>query len=104
MSELHGLPGIYRVTIRRDKVRGAVRPEAEALDGREFEFRPGWQIRDERPEYSGELAMIPDWRSTTHPYPEHGPPWIASGDLVFIAEKTYPKPPAPGQLELGDPP
>jgi hypothetical protein len=66
--------GIYRVTIRRDAVRGAVRPEAEALDGREFEFRPGLadQACTKAPRIrAGELAMIPDWRSTTHPYPEH---------------------------------
>lgn len=99
--EIHGVRGIYRVVIRRDLLRGGVRPEAETLDGREFEFRPGWTITSERPEYAGEWAMVPVWNSATHPYPDDAPPWIASGDLTLVAEQRYEFPSQQAQKDLG---
>jgi hypothetical protein len=93
MSELHGVPGRYRVAPRSEHL--------EPLRDREFEFRVGPVIGlHESVTRAGELAMIP----VDPVYPEDAPLWIASGDLVLVAEKTYPKPPAPGQLELGDTP
>lgn len=71
----------YRVAIRRNF--GYVRPEAEQLDGRVYEFEPGWLIGEEDTNiYIGETAMI----AMDKNYPNDAPAWIASGDLVKVGE------------------
>lgn len=80
---MHGIRGVYLVDLRCDGMRFA-RPQAHAaLDGRMFEFRPGWQLGgEERAQFVNELAMIPVRDNPEHPYPEDGPDWMPSGDLV----------------------
>lgn len=70
---------LYTVKIRRGedwKVRSDL--NIDAVDGKQFLFRPGWDItREDSSIYVGEVAMIP------YPdnYPHDAPGWIASGDL-----------------------
>ena len=64
-----------RVVIRR-QWKEPVRPEAEQLDGRVFEFTYGWKMGETDP-YPGEIAYIPRDAS----YPHGAPTWIAEGDL-----------------------
>jgi len=67
-----------RVRIRRNIGRG-VKPEAEQLDGRIFNFRFGWEMNDDD-SYPGEAAFIPD----DSRYPTNAPIWLASGDLESL--------------------
>lgn len=69
----------YKVTIRSDLA--PLKPEAEQINGRVFEFIKGWTMdHDDTSLYIGEDAMIP--RDDT--YPLSAPIWIASGDLAII--------------------
>lgn len=61
----------------RRRIGRLVRANAEQLDGKIFNFEPGYTMDDEDP-YPGECAMIPDDPN----YPKDAPWWIASGDLV----------------------
>ena len=67
---------VFTVKIRREGMRG-VRPEAEQLDGKKFNFFCGW-LMDKGDPYPGEEAWMPRDKA----YPDNAPPWIASGDLV----------------------
>lgn len=70
----------FRVRIRRDR-EWEVRPGAESIDGRAFNFYRGWEI--EEGIYQGEMAWIP--RDPDYPSIAAGaPPWISSGDLVPV--------------------
>ena len=72
----------YLVNIRRGMAK--VRPEAEAIDGKAYNFEEGWIITESDSSlYVGETAMIP----RDEDYPEEAPHWIASGDLIRVAEK-----------------
>jgi len=71
----------FRVKIRRDLAE--VRPEAEIIDGKVYNFSEGWIIDSSL--YDGEIAMIP--RDLN--YPDDAPAWIAAGDL--IDENKLPK-------------
>lgn len=68
---------LRKIAIRRGK-EWEVKPEAEVIDGMEFNFSEGWEIEDGM--YEGETAMIPD---DTRWKPEY-PSWIASGDLQKV--------------------
>ena len=70
----------YRVKLRRsDKYR--VKPEAEQIDGRVFEFAEGWEMDESDTSiYIGEMAMLP----RDDNYPIEAPGWVASGDLVAL--------------------
>jgi len=70
----------YRVEIRRsDKYR--VKPEAEQIDGRVFEFVEGWKMDESDTSiYIGEMAMLP----LDDDYPIEAPIWVARGDLVAL--------------------
>jgi len=69
----------FKVRIRRDF--GEVRPEAEAIDGKIYDFNVGWVIeRSDHFLYVGEMAMI----TRNSDYPEDAPTWIASGDLIEV--------------------
>ena len=67
-----------RVRIRRG-TEWEVRPEAEQLDGRVFEFERAWTMGESDP-YPGEMAYMPNDET----YPHGAPIWIASGDLERI--------------------
>lgn len=56
-----------------------VKPEAEQLDGKTYNFTEGWVMNDDDP-YPTELAMIPRDKN----YPDEAPIWIASGDLTTV--------------------
>jgi hypothetical protein len=71
----------YRVKIRRD-IGLDVRPEADQLDGKEFEFTRGWAI-EEGETYPGEWAMIP---ADLDAWPRGAPSWVATGDLVELKD------------------
>jgi hypothetical protein len=64
------------VKIRRDFVR-PIRPNADQIDGKTYNFQIGWDMDEEGP-YPAEVAMI----ARDPSYPEDAPLWIASGDLV----------------------
>jgi hypothetical protein len=67
----------YKVNLRRGK-NWKVKPVAEQIDGKIFNFREGWTIeKDDSSIYIGEIAMLPDDKN----YPHSAPHWIASGDL-----------------------
>ena len=69
----------YRVEIRRDLAE--VKPEAECVDGKVYDFSEGWVIEEsDFSIYVGEMAMI----SRDSNYPKSAPIWIASGDLVLV--------------------
>jgi hypothetical protein len=73
---------LMKVQIRRDSGL-KVRPEAEQIDGKCFDFIEGWYISEEDSSiYVGETAMIPRHLNTDYPY--SAPDWIASGDLVLM--------------------
>ena len=77
----------YRVKIRRGLAE--VRPNAEQLEGRVFFFREGWVITEEDSSiYASETAMLPITKEGYPKYPEDGPIWIASGDLVQVEAPT----------------
>jgi hypothetical protein len=67
---------MHTVRIRRE-IGKEVRPEAEQLEGKSYNFRFGWDM-DETDPYPGEAAMMP--KDPT--YPDDAPDWIASGDLI----------------------
>ena len=70
----------YRVQIRRGPWE--VKPEAEQLDGKIYNFVDGWVMTSEDTSlYTGEKAMIPE----DDKYPPDAPTWIARGDLIYIA-------------------
>ncbi len=71
----------YKVKIRRGP-GWEVKPDAELIDGKVFEFTNGW-VMDEKDTsiYIGETAMLP--HDDTWPYCEIG--WLASGDLEEVA-------------------
>lgn len=71
---------VARVRIRRDPKFGAVRPEAEQLDGKSFFFK--FIGDDDSGRYPGEEV----WQPWDLEYPADGPPWIAEGDLDFDCE------------------
>ncbi len=60
-----------------------VKPEAEEIDGKTYNFTVGWVMNDEDA-YPTETAYIP--RDPN--YPDEAPIWIASGDLVATNEVT----------------
>lgn len=66
----------FVVVLRRGAGR-EVKPEAEALNGREFLFRFGWTIEDDDSRYPSEEA----WIAEDPAYPNDAPMWIARGDL-----------------------
>lgn len=68
------------VKIRRE-LGMEVKPEAEEIDGKTYNFTVGWVMNDEDA-YPTETAYTP--RDPN--YPDEAPIWIASGDL--IAEMT----------------
>jgi hypothetical protein len=55
-----------------------VKPEAEEIDGKTYNFTVGWVMNDEDA-YPTETAYIP--RDPN--YPDEAPIWIASGDLII---------------------
>lgn len=70
------------VKLRRDI--GGVRPNAEQIDGKTFNFYVGWLItEDDTPLYAGEYALLPD---DDESYPRSAPQWIASGDVEVTQE------------------
>ena len=72
----------YRIKIRR--ALAEVRPDAECLDGKVFNFEFGWRIlKSDSSIYVGEVAMI----SRDSGYPKEAPIWIASGDLGKIGDE-----------------
>ena len=77
--------GLFTVKIRRSIDR-YVRPNAEQLEGKTFNFLRGWDIGKTEP-YPGEVAWVPDDKS----YPKDGPHWIASGDLLSVDKLTTKK-------------
>ena len=74
---MHGIRGRYVVRLRKGP-RRATFPAAELIDGKVFEFRPGFQITDQLGGYyANEGAMV-----TCDPdYPDAAPTWLPSGDL-----------------------
>lgn len=78
---MHGIRARYLVKIRRGPRR--VTTGTDSIDGKVFEFRPGWQLTSELGGlYAGEGAMV-----TCDPeYPESAPTWIPSGDLIPLDE------------------
>ena len=66
----------YTVKIRKE-IGKEVRPEAEQIDGKTYNFTTGWVMGEDDP-YPTETAYIP--RDPN--YPDEAPTWIASGDLV----------------------
>ncbi len=86
---------IATVRIRRGP-GWAVKPEAEALEGRTHRFTYGWRIRAPSI-YAGEIA----WIVAPEGWPEDAPLWIASGDLV---EAHVAPAPDGVQRSLGAPP
>lgn len=72
----------YLVKIRRrGKFKGLVKPEAELVDGKIFNFGFGWNIEEvDHSLYKGEKAMFP----MDENYPHSAPSWIASGDLKSL--------------------
>jgi len=74
----------YRVNIRRDLAE--VRPCAEQIDGKVFNFVVGWTMDGaDTTIYIGEVAMIPH----DDDYPTDGPNWVASGDLESVKSSEY---------------
>lgn len=73
----------YRVKIRRGP-DFEVKPEAEQIDGKGWEFTRGWRIEDEE-RYPGEWAMIP---SRGQGWPDDAPGWVATGDLVELEARS----------------
>ncbi len=73
----------YKVKLRRNDVF-KVKPEAEQLDGKVFEFREMWAIEEDDTDLPivGEKAMSPKISDET--YPRDAPTWIASGDLIEV--------------------
>ncbi len=68
----------YRVKIRRH-IGLQVKPEAEQIEGKVFNFTLGWNIEDDEL-YPGEQAMI----ARDENYPNDAPGWISSGDLEAV--------------------
>ena len=68
-----------QVQIRRT-LNFEVKPEAEELDGKIFEFERGWEIESTDSRYPGEIA----WLFVEHNASNIG--WIASGDLKIIEQ------------------
>ena len=67
-----------RVKLRRDAGHH-VKPNADQLDGRVFNFVYGWYVEKEDSElYAGENVWLP----ADADYPRDAPVWIASGDLT----------------------
>jgi len=66
----------FTVKIRREIGR-EVRPEAEQIDGKTYNFTHGWVMNNDDP-YPTEIAYIP----RDNEYPDEAPTWIASGDLI----------------------
>ena len=64
-----------------------VRDAGELIDGIRHRFRFAWPLTDEKGGiYEGETAWTPHpWSSEEWPW-EHGPIWVASGDLIDVAE------------------
>lgn len=59
-----------------------VKPEAEELDGKIYEFREGWTIEEgDSSLYVGEKAMLFEIKEG-EPRPKIG--WVASGDLIEV--------------------
>lgn len=67
---------MFKVQIRRN-IGLSVKPEAETIDGKTYNFIFGWTM-DKNDKYPEEIAYIPRDPS----YPVDAPIWIASGDLV----------------------
>jgi len=65
------------VKIRRE-LGMEVKPEAEEIDGKTYNFTVGWIMNDEDA-YPNETAYIP----RDPDYPDDAPIWIASGDLII---------------------
>ena len=68
----------FTVNIRRG-FGWEVKPSAEQLDGKTFNFYLGWEMDEDDP-CPGEEAWIPQDEN----YPADAPRWIASGDLVEV--------------------
>lgn len=68
------------VKIRRE-LGMEVKPEAEEIDGKTYNFTVGWVMNDEDA-YPTETAYIP----RDPDYPDNAPIWIASGDLIALTE------------------
>ena len=67
-----------RVKLRRDAGHH-VKPNADQLDGKVFNFVYGWYVEKEDSElYAGENVWLP----ADADYPRDAPVWIASGDLT----------------------
>lgn len=66
------------VKIRRE-LGMEVKPEAEEIDGKTYNFTVGWVMNDEDA-YPTETAYIP----RDPDYPDNAPIWIASGDLIVL--------------------
>ena len=70
----------YKVKIRRGKT-WIVRPEAEQIDNKVYNFEASWVMDEEDSSiYVGETVMLPRDDS----YPKSAPAWVASGDLVEV--------------------
>ncbi len=74
----------HMITLRR--ALADIKPEAEQLDGKIFDFQQGWVMdAADTSIYIGETAMIPtrgqDW-------PENAPSWIASGDMQLMPPES----------------
>ena len=66
----------FTVKIRPVYDGRAIRPNAQQINDKTYNFMLGWVMDDDDP-YPGETAWIP--RDDT--YPKDAPTWIASGDL-----------------------
>lgn len=70
--------GFYRINVR-DLPGVEKRASAQAIEGAEHWFNPGWEI-DELDHYKGEWAMVPAYEG----WPKGWPVWIATGDLTRV--------------------
>jgi hypothetical protein len=72
------MPELFRVKLRRGPGI-VISAHVEQVDGKVFLFAELWPLDDD-PRYPGELAM----QAVDERYPKSAPPWIASGDLIWL--------------------
>lgn len=70
-----------RIKFRRTE-KLVVKPEAEALNGREVELMIGWRIEEDDRRYPNEWALI---TAPGHDRALFPLTWIASGDVQILA-------------------
>ena len=72
------MPELFRVKLRRGPGI-VISAHVEQVDGKVFLFAELWPLDDD-PRYLGELAM----QAVDERYPKSAPPWLASGDLIWL--------------------